>query len=405
MTTGVKDRPRNVTEAQEEQPTLLLVPDGSAYRPVSSESDPTLASDPESSPLRPTATDSRCGFIPGYSLLGTLGRGGMGVVYQAVQERLQRVVALKILPASLSEDAAAIERFTREAYTVARLNHPNVVGAFDYGESNGQFYLALEFVEGSDCSRALAEHGTFSEAQALCIIREAVLGLRHALSCGVIHRDVKPANLMLPARSGPDEPAIKVCDLGLAQLVVDNDRSADGRPGLVVGTPGYMAPEQALGEPVDYRADIYGLGATLYQLVTGARPFKASSVRETLRRQQTGRLEHPRDERPDLTAGFIAVLEAMIARPKEARYASYDALLSDIDALIEGRRVHPPKVRRRDSSLRRPNSRRPLWKTLRTAMEIVARRPLPAPKNNLVAMLLVRALYLTAAIIVGLLFG
>jgi serine/threonine-protein kinase len=334
-----------------------------------------------------------------------LGRGGMGVVYQAVQERLQRVVALKILPPTLAHNDRAIARFTKEAHTVARLNHPNVVGAFDYGESHGQLYLALEFVEGTDCSRAIAEHGAFSEAEALRVIREAILGLRHALSCGVIHRDIKPANLMLPASTGVDGPVVKVCDLGLAQLVADSENAAGGRPGLVVGTPCYMAPEQALGDAVDFRADIYGLGATLYQMVTGKRPFQSDSVAETLRFQQVGRLPHPRDERPDLSAGLTAVIDGMLARSRDARYSSYDALLADIEALMEGRRIHPPRVRFRESSLRKPKSRRSFWKMTRTALEFIAKRPLPTPKDNVPAMLLVRTLYLTAAVLVGLLFG
>lgn len=329
----------------------------------------------------------------------------MGVVYQAVQERLQRVVALKILPQTLAHNDRAIARFTKEAHTVARLNHPNVVGAFDYGESHGQLYLALEFVEGTDCSRALAEHGVFSEAGALRIVREAILGLRHALSCGVIHRDIKPANLMLPNRTGQDGPVVKVCDLGLAQLVADSEGDGGGRPGLVVGTPCYMAPEQALGDTVDFRADIYGLGATLYQMVTGNRPFQSDSVAETLRFQQVGRLPHPRDERPDLSSGITAILSGMLARTPESRYASYDHLLDDINALIEGRRIHPPRVRFRDSCLHKPKSRRSFWKMTQTMIEIVAKRPLPTPKNNVVAMLAVRTLYLTAAVLAGLLFG
>jgi serine/threonine-protein kinase len=285
------------------------------------------------------------------------------------------------------------------------LNHPNVVGAFDYGETHGQLYLALEFVEGTDCSRTLMERGVFAESEALQIAREAILGLRHALSCGVIHRDIKPANLMLPKRKGLDGPVVKVCDLGLAQLVADSEGHQGARPGLVVGTPCYMAPEQALGDSVDFRADIYGLGATLYQMVTGSRPFQSDSVAETLRFQQVGRLPHPRDKRPDISSGLAAILNGMLARPRNARYGSYDHLLEDIDALIEGRRIHPPRVRYRDSSVRRPKSRRSIKKMARAALEIVAKRPLPTPRNNVIAMLAVRTLYLTAAVLLGLLFG
>ena len=310
--------------------------------------------------------ESRCGFIPGYSIVGRLGQGGMGVVYQAIQEKLQRVVALKVLVPGESGNPVFIERFKREAMAVARLNHPNIVTAYDYGEAAGRFFMAIEYVDGVNGDELLDEKGRLSEYEAVTIIRDAVLGLSHALSAGIIHRDVKPANLMLTgeaqrdASGGAMSGRVKVTDLGVAKIR-ENAQRVERRHTLsstIMGTPSYMAPEQARGESVDFRGDIYGLGATLYQFLTGLKPFDASTPLKILERQVSDKLTHPQDLEPELGDGICRVLDRMLARSASARYQSYEELLRDLQALVVGQKPKTGTVSEEASSLRPPQFKR-----------------------------------------------
>ncbi|MEE9391033.1 MAG: serine/threonine-protein kinase [Planctomycetota bacterium] len=292
------------------------------------------------------ADGSRCGYIPGYSIIGRLGQGGMSVVFQAVQEKLQRIVALKVLTPNRCLDPEAVARFEIEARAVARLNHPNIVAAYDYGEADGRFFLALEYVEGINCAELIRAEESLAEDCALRIVRDAILGLSHALSLGVIHRDVKPANLMFAKGGVADasrvqsEIQVKVTDLGLAMMeetaqgAATSDRELAG---CIAGTPSFMAPEQARGEVVDFRADIYSLGATLYQMVTGVRPYDAESAIASIKQKLEERLIHPLDLRPQLNPGLVRVLDRMMAFDRNRRYQTYEELLDDIEALLEGR--------------------------------------------------------------------
>ena len=284
--------------------------------------------------------ETREDFLPGYRVLSKLGEGGMGVVYKALQKRLDRVVALKVVMPHLAADASYLKRFEREAKAVAKLNHPNIVAAYDYGESKGRVFLAMEFVEGVNAAESIRTHGRMEEDRALAVTREVASGLAHACAAGIIHRDIKPANILLAARkpgetaSGGTAAGAKVTDLGLA-------RSAGGSSeltaaGAILGTPGYMAPEQVFGKEVDHRADIYALGATLYQLLTGLRPFDASTPVAVIARQQAERLPDPRDFRPEISAGTAALLQGMLSRERDTRYPAYRDLLADLDAVRRG---------------------------------------------------------------------
>ncbi|MEZ6197400.1 MAG: serine/threonine-protein kinase [Planctomycetota bacterium] len=298
-----------------------------------------------------TAENSRCGFISGYSVLGELGRGGMSVVYQAVQEKLQRIVALKVLTPNCSLDPTSVELFQREAKAVGALNHPNIVTAFDYGEDNGRFFLALEYIDGANCLELIEREGALDERTALMIVRGAILGLSHAHSQGLIHRDVKPANLLF-ASDGPRDArhlemasTVKVTDLGLALMeeTALGRRDENGRSRIIAGTPAYMAPEQARGEEVDFRADIYGLGATLYHALTGTKPFDAETMSELFAMKTEGALVHPQDRMQTIRTPVVWLLDRMLALRPEHRYSSYEALLADVDKLLEGEipRIEP----------------------------------------------------------------
>ncbi|MFT7619576.1 MAG: serine/threonine protein kinase [Planctomycetota bacterium] len=321
------------------------------------------------------AEESRCGFIPGYSILGSLGEGGMGVVYQAIQERLQRVVALKVLRPSRVSNADFVERFEREAMAVARLNHPNIVTAYDYGEVDGRFYLAIEYVEGRDGAELIAYEGRLIEREAIELIRDAVLGLSHALSHGIIHRDVKPANLMLTSQAAQDASGglfsgrLKVTDLGLAQirenageLYTDTIDS-----GKIVGTPSYMSPEQARGEEVDFRGDIYALGATLYHFLTGIKPFEGETSYEILEAKIHSHMTHPQDLVATISDDTCLVLDRMMAKHRDARYQNYEDLLLDLVALLAGRKPVCGQVESHLSSFDKPKIRRSILRKHRAA--------------------------------------
>jgi predicted Ser/Thr protein kinase len=205
----------------------------------------------------PPSPEEIAGKFPQFEITACLGRGGMGVVYKARQKSLDRWVALKILPPERVGEERFAERFEREAQTLAKLNHPNIVTVFDYGESGGLFYIVMEYVDGVNL-RDLLRDGKLSAEQALAIVPPVCEALQYAHDQGIVHRDIKPENLLLD-RAG----RIKIADFGIASLV---GAGAEG-----IGTPPYMAPEQAAGE-VDHRADIYSLGVVLYELLTGERP-------------------------------------------------------------------------------------------------------------------------------------
>ena len=208
----------------------------------------------------PTPEDI-AGNFPQFEILGCLGRGGMGVVYKAIQKSLNRMVAIKILaPERVGQEKFA-ERFAREAQTLAQLNHPNIVTVFDYGETGGLYYFVMEFVDGVNL-RDLLSDGKLEPQQALAIVPPVCEALQYAHDKGIVHRDIKPENLLLDK-----EGRVKIADFGIAALV--------GAVGESSGTPPYMAPEQAGPSPeVDHRADIYALGVVLYEMLTGERPNK-----------------------------------------------------------------------------------------------------------------------------------
>ena len=253
----------------------------------------------------------------------TLGRGAMGEVYQGVDEALGRPVAVKVLTLPQDPDAAA--RFDREAQALARLQHPHVVGVFHKGEVDGRPYFVMELVEGPSVQALLDAHGAMAVGEALSIIRQAAMGLAAAEEAGVVHRDIKPANLLV-ARDG----TVKVADFGVCK--VTGAGPGVTMEGTTLGTPFYMAPEQARGEPVDARADQYSLGATLYHLIAGSPPYPGTQTVAQLLAHQKSPVPDIRKVVPSVPPGVAELLRQMMAKDPSSRFGSYQDL---VDALEE----------------------------------------------------------------------
>src|SRR5262245_16752647 len=291
-------------------------------------------------------------LVPGYEILSELGRGGMGIVYRARQLSLNRLVALKMLRASDCGSAALLARFQAEAEAVARLHHPNIVQVYDYGEHDGLPYLALELVDGS--SLATTPGGNSRTArEAAEIVVTLARAVQFAHEQGIVHRDLKPANVLvsLPsADSSPGRTTIKITDFGLAKVFREGEESHT-QTGTIVGTPSYMAPEQARGQSalVGPAADVYALGAILYELLTRQPPFKAATAMETLHQVLTAEAVLPARHRPRLPRDLVTIVTRCLQKEPRLRYGSAAELADDLERFLGDRPVHA----RRTSALER----------------------------------------------------
>jgi serine/threonine-protein kinase len=282
-------------------------------------------------PAQPAGADFPA--IPGYTLVSRLGAGGMGQVFKAVQQSLEREVALKVMAPALAGDPDFCARFVREARVAARLTDAHVVGCHDVGEAGGFLYMALEFVPGGDAEHLMkTSGGRLAPKRALEIIRDAAIGLVAVHKAGMIHRDIKPANLFLDGNG-----RAKLGDLGLARGALGDDRMT--MTGMTMGTPAFMAPEQAEGAAdLDIRADIYSLCASLYLLVTGTAPYQGASVFAIVAKVMSGPFPDPRATIPGVSAGVAAVIAKGTALKREQRYATPADLVADLERVLRGSR-------------------------------------------------------------------
>ena len=271
--------------------------------------------------LAPPAADSPLvQRIAQYELIGKLGQGGMGTVFKARHIELGKIVAMKVLPtAQMCE--VTVARFKHEGRAIGRLEHPNIVAAHDAGQHQGVHFLVMSLVDGIDLARLVERRGPLPVTDAAEMTRQAAAGLQHAADRGLVHRDVKPSNLML-ARDG----VVKLLDLGLARSAGDTASETLTAHGVFVGTADYLAPEQWEGpHGADIRADIYSLGCTLYHLLAGQSPFAASQYKTVLAKMQAHQQVPPPPivrHRPDVPAGLAAVLDRMLAKDPADRFAS-----------------------------------------------------------------------------------
>jgi serine/threonine-protein kinase len=297
--------------------------------------------------------------VPGYEVLGEVGRGGMGVVYRARQLALNRAVALKRILAGSGADAVTLARFHAEAEAVARLQHPGIVQIYEIGQADGCPYLALEFVEGPSLAEVLVRgplSATLSATLALGLAR----AVHHAHQHGVVHRDLKPANVLLQVGSGDggtgtdDAPATvspsfrvpqlhlptaKITDFGLAKRL--DGESLQTRTGAVMGTPSYMAPEQAEGrKEVGPAVDVYALGAILYEMLTGRPPFKGETVIQTLEQVRTQEPAPPGSLRAGVPRDLEIICLKCLHKDPRDRYPSAEALAEDLQRYLRGELIH-----------------------------------------------------------------
>ncbi len=269
--------------------------------------------------------------IPGFQIMAKLGQGAMATVYKARQLSLDRIVAIKVLPKRLSENQEFVDRFYREGRAAARLNHPHIVQAIDVGESGGYHYFVMEFINGKTVYDVLQEMGVMDEATALKVSLQTARALDHAHARGFIHRDVKPKNVMLT-----EDGEVKLADMGLAREVSDY-KTAESEQGRAYGTPYYISPEQIRGEiNIDFRADIYSLGATIYHMVTGKVPFEGSTPSAVMHKHLKEELVPPDHLNTKLSAGIAEIIETMLAKQRDERYASTKDVISDLDSVAEG---------------------------------------------------------------------
>jgi serine/threonine protein kinase len=276
-------------------------------------STPTEAGQPADRKTPPPIEAVAAAF-PQLEIIELIGHGGMGVVYKARQPRLDRLVALKLLPQSLAADAAFAERFNREARVLARLNHPNIVTVHDFGQSGGFFYLLMEFVDGVNLRQAM-QAGRFTPQQAMMLVPKICEALQFAHDEGILHRDIKPENILLDMRG-----RVKIADFGIAKLIGEAKENLTlTASGLAVGTPHYMAPEQ-LEHPqdVDQRADIYSLGVVFYEMLTGELPI--------------GRFAPP-SQKASVDARVDEVVFHALEKEREKRFRSADEVKTSVEAI------------------------------------------------------------------------
>jgi serine/threonine protein kinase len=262
-----------------------------------------------------------------YRLESKLGSGGMSTVYLALDEVLDRPVAVKLLHREISEEADQLERFRREARAAARLSHPNLVGVIDAGEDDGRPYIVFEYIEGRTLKRRIQEEGGLPVDEAVAYAIEIGRGLTAAHARKLVHRDVKPQNVLI-------DPAgrAKVTDFGIARSLEQKGMTATGR---VLGTTDYVSPEQAMGEDVDERSDVYSLGVVLYEMLTGDVPFQAETQVGVAMKHVNEPMPDVQAKRPEVSAAVASVVDRATTKDQRDRYSSVAQMVRDLEQTLE----------------------------------------------------------------------
>jgi serine/threonine-protein kinase len=312
----------------------------------------TAAASGANSAVNSTSNRNVLKELGGFELIEKVGQGGMGSVFKARQKSLDRIVALKVLPASIAKNATFIDRFQREARASAKLSHPNVVQGIDVGcdSATQLWYFAMEFIDGPNMRQTLKEQKVIPERRALEIVRDVAKALEAIAAAGIVHRDIKPDNILI-TRTG----VVKLADLGLATQANVEDATLT-QSGQTIGTPYYMAPEQVRGlkDKIDIRSDIYALGATLFHLVTGQRPFTGNTNAEIMSRHLTDPVPKASDINPDVSPGCTKLIFRMMAKTIEQRVQTPKELLDLIEQTLNPASKTGPRSAVRTTGPRAP---------------------------------------------------
>ncbi|MCZ6793544.1 MAG: protein kinase [Planctomycetota bacterium] len=277
--------------------------------------------------------------LGGCKLIEKIAAGGMGVVYKAQQLNLNRLVAVKVLSKALSSDESFVRRFIEEARSAAQLSHGNIVHINDVGDYQGIFYFTMEYVDGVNVKKLLQEHPWLPANRSVEIVLQVCYALQHAHSRGIIHRDIKPENIMI-TRDG----TVKLADLGLAKQVATPGADSLTQAGSILGTPFYMAPEQAKDfSQVDARSDIYSLGVTLYKMISGKVPFTGRTPIEIMLRVVEGKRAPLRQLRPDVPPDVERVIDRMMQVHPARRYQAVGELIDDLVTVLKDLRETQPQ--------------------------------------------------------------
>jgi eukaryotic-like serine/threonine-protein kinase len=264
-----------------------------------------------------------------YRIVGPLGAGGMAEVYLAHDDVLDRSVALKVMSGRYADDEEFVERFKREAQSAAALSHPNIVSIYDRGEAeDGTYYIAMEYLPGGTLKDRILKRGALAPRTAAAVALQIAEALRAAHAAGVVHRDIKPHNVLVT-----DTGDIKVGDFGIARAATSSTMT---RTGSILGTAHYISPEQAMGEPVGQGSDLYSLGVVLYEMLTGTLPYDAETSIGIAMKHVNGHLVPPRELNPEVPEGINAVTTKLLAKSPEERYADADELIEDLERVLEG---------------------------------------------------------------------
>jgi len=278
----------------------------------------------------PGAPEAERRIIGGFELISKLGKGGMGAVFKARQISVDRIVALKILPPRLARNKTFAERFLREARSAAKLDHPNIVQAISAGQDGVYYYFAMECVSGPTVARMLKAKGVLPERRALELARDVARALDCAHEAGLVHRDVKPDNILVDA-----DGAAKLADLGLAREIEVTDANLT-QAGVAIGTPNYISPEQIRGErDIDGRSDIYSLGATLYHMLVGQAPYAGGSSNEVMAKHLAEPVPDARKANPDISPAVAAIVRKAMAKEAARRYPAAGAMLDGLQAALQ----------------------------------------------------------------------
>lgn len=269
-----------------------------------------------------------------YRVIGLLGTGGMARVYRARDELLGREVALKVLDERLSSDRSFVERFRREAQNAASLNHPNIVALYDYGDEDNRYFIVMELIEGRSLNEVITDDGALMPERAAEIARDTAKGLGLAHEAGIIHRDVKPHNIMIT-----DNGQTKVADFGIARALGGDGEATMTQTGMVIGTAAYLSPEQAQGNPVDARSDVYSLGCVLHEALTGDAPFAGDTPLSIAYKHVRENPERASAVNSDVPDALDAIVMKAMSKNPDNRYADAGELADDLDRYLAGQRV------------------------------------------------------------------